>query len=115
MVSFPPPVIMLRKLDNGNYINSSNGTFRLVNLSSNDSGLYQVIATNTLGSETEMFEISVMSNTHSVLLQRLVSSEFIISVTALGILATIASSLDCTRRAKRKGFYELTAGIPETV
>ncbi|MCI4383380.1 hypothetical protein PGIGA_G00025930 [Pangasianodon gigas] len=121
LVSFPPPDITLRKLDNGNAIYSSNGIFLLVNLTSNDSGLYQVNATNALGSETEIFTIIVMSkrkdggNIYSDLLRRLNSIDFIIPVIGLGILATLASLLDCIRRAKRKGFYELTEGIPETV
>ncbi|XP_034164365.2 vascular cell adhesion protein 1 isoform X2 [Pangasianodon hypophthalmus] len=121
LVSFPPSDITLRKLDNGNAIYSSNGIFLLVNLTSNDSGLYQVNATNALGSETEIFTIIVMSkrkdggNIFSDLLRRLNSIDFIIPVIGLGILATVASSLECIRRAKRKGFYELTEGIPETV
>ncbi|MCJ8737621.1 hypothetical protein PDJAM_G00026180 [Pangasius djambal] len=121
LVSFPPSDITLRKLDNGNAIYSANGIFLLANLTSNDSGLYQVNATNALGSETEIFKIIVMSkrkdggNIYLDLLRRLNSINFIIPVIGLGILATAASSLDCIRRAKRKGFYELTEGIPETV
>lgn len=116
-VSFPPSDITLRKLDNGNDIYSTNGTFVLVNLTSNDSGRYQVIATNILGSNTEMFTIIVISKSKPVwnILQRLTSNDFIVPVTGLGVLATVASILEYIRRTKRKGFYELTEGIKETV
>lgn len=115
LVSFPPPVITLRKLENGNYINSSDGTFLLANLTSKDSGMYQVIATNALGSETDIFEITVMSKIRSNIISRLISTEFLIPAIALGILASVLSSLDCIRRAKRKGFYALTNTVSETV
>ncbi|KAI5101151.1 vascular cell adhesion protein 1 isoform X1 [Silurus meridionalis] len=120
-LSFPPSDITLRKLNNGSDIYSSNGTFLLVNLTSNDSGQYQVKATNALGSDTEIFTINVLQKSknddsiYTDLFRRISSIDFIIPVIGLGLLAMSASILDYIRRAKRKGFYELTEGTPETV
>ncbi|MBN3307313.1 VCAM1 protein, partial [Amia calva] len=58
-VSYPPPAIILRKLDNGTSLYSPNGTFELYNLTTNDTGLYEVNVTNDLGFETEIFIIRV--------------------------------------------------------
>lgn len=120
-ISFPQASITLMKQDNGNEIYSSNGTFLLVNLTSNDSGLYQVNATNALGSQIEIFTINVRSkdkddeNTYSPHLPRLNFIDFIIPVIGLGILAIVVTSLVCIKIAKRKDAYELTEGIPEIV
>lgn len=51
---------MLRKLDSSVDIYSPDGTFNLINLTPNDTGLYQVNVTNILGYETEIFTIHVM-------------------------------------------------------
>lgn len=112
-VSFPPSEITLRKLDNGSDIYSANGNFLLVNLTANSSGLYQVTVTNALGSEIKIFTINVTSNNIELpLLKTINSIDFIIPVIGLGVLATVLSTLDYIRRVKRKGFYELTEGIP---
>ncbi|KAK3562332.1 hypothetical protein QTP86_033464 [Hemibagrus guttatus] len=119
LVSFPPSKIALRKLDNGKDIYSSDGTFLLVNLTANNSGVYQVTATNALGFQNKNFTINVISkknpstdDTGSSVLKRMNSIDFIIPVIGVGVLATIISTLDCMRRAKRKGLYEMTKGIP---
>lgn len=121
LISFPQASITLMKQDNGNEIYSSNGIFLLVNLTSNDSGLYQVNATNALGSQIEIFTINVRSkdkddeNTYLPHLPRLNYIDFIIPVIGLGILAIVVTSLVCIKIAKKKDAYELTEGIPEIV
>lgn len=113
-VSFPPSNITLRKLNNGNEIYSSNGTFQLVNLTSNDTGLYQVIATNVVGSETENFTLNVMSKRknhkeiYKAMFEKLTSTDFIIPAIGVGVLAMVISSLGLIRKAKMKGAYELS-------
>ncbi|XP_007240168.3 vascular cell adhesion protein 1b [Astyanax mexicanus] len=111
-VSFPPPAIILRKLDSGVDIYSPNGTFVLVNLTPNDTGLYQVNVTNALGYETEVFTIHVME------LQTASPpphwNYFIIPLAGLGILASAAVVLEYLRRQRLKGFYELSKSKPGT-
>lgn len=121
LISIPQASITLMKQDNGNEIYSSNGIFLLVNLTSNDSGLYQVNATNALGSQIEIFTINVSSkdkddeNTYSPHLSRFNYIDFITPVIGLGILAIVVTSLVCIKIAKKKDAYELTEGIPEIV
>lgn len=59
-VSFPPPTVVLSKLDSEKNVYSLDGVFLLINLTPNDTGLYQINVTNDLGYETEIFNISVM-------------------------------------------------------
>lgn len=59
-VSFPPPAVILSKMDSETNIYSYDGVFLLINLTPNDTGLYQINVTNSLGYETEIFNINVM-------------------------------------------------------
>ncbi|KAI4872946.1 hypothetical protein NFI96_023629 [Prochilodus magdalenae] len=111
-VSFPPPAIILRKLDSGVDIYSPNGTFTLINLTPNDTGLYQVNVTNVLGYETEVFTIHVMERLSS---SSLSWNVFITPFFGLGVLASAAVMLEYLRRARLKGFYELNKCRPGTV
>ncbi|XP_062868889.1 vascular cell adhesion protein 1b [Trichomycterus rosablanca] len=108
-VSFPPPAIMLRKLDSDVDIYSPDGTFLLINLTPNDTGLYQVNVTNSLGYETEVFRIHVME-THSSPFPS--STYFVIPAIGLGVLASVVGMLEYLRRAMRKGSYDLTESKP---
>ncbi|XP_043079141.1 vascular cell adhesion protein 1b isoform X2 [Puntigrus tetrazona] len=60
-VSFPPATVVLSKLDGEKNVYSLDGVFLLINLTPNDTGLYQINVTNDLGYETELFNISVMA------------------------------------------------------
>ncbi|XP_076847756.1 vascular cell adhesion protein 1b isoform X2 [Brachyhypopomus gauderio] len=88
-VSFPPPAIVLRKLGSGMDIYSPNGTFLLVNLTPND---------------TERLSRPLPS-----------WNDYIFSATGLGVLASMVGILEYLRRARRKGFYELSKCRPGTV
>ncbi|XP_066504328.1 vascular cell adhesion protein 1b [Hoplias malabaricus] len=111
-VSIPPPAIILRKLDSGIDIYSPNGTFMLVNLTPNDTGIYQVNVTNALGYQTEIFTIQVKERRSSPPpTWNILITPFI----GLGILTSVAFVLEYLRRARLKGFYELSKCKPGTV
>ncbi|XP_056133499.1 vascular cell adhesion protein 1b [Lampris incognitus] len=109
-ISFPPPVVILRKLDAGTELHSVDCTFVLVNVTVNDTGRYQINITNHLGSETQIFTISVMERS-----RRTPSDVSVVIVASLcggAGLATAALLLDYLRRSRKKGFYQLAKSAP---
>ncbi|KAK7136937.1 hypothetical protein R3I93_017112 [Phoxinus phoxinus] len=111
-VSFPPPAVVLSKLDSETNIYSLDGIFLLMNLTPNDTGLYQVNVTNDLGYETEIFNINVMENRYD---PPLVWNDFIIPAICLGAAAALLGAVVNVWRARKKGSYDLTKCNPGTV
>ncbi|XP_065101158.1 vascular cell adhesion protein 1b isoform X4 [Paramisgurnus dabryanus] len=111
-VSFPPPAVVLRKLDSESVIYSPDGVFQLINLTANDTGMYQVNVTNDLGYETEIFIIHVME-------KRFVSppswTDFITPAICLGATAALVGIMVYLWRDRKKGSYDLTKCNPDTV
>ncbi|KAB5559069.1 hypothetical protein PHYPO_G00024620 [Pangasianodon hypophthalmus] len=95
----------------------------------NHSGVYVCRTTNACGRQTDNVTFTVgtpprnttMKNTkddgnvYTALLRRLNSIDVIIPVIGMGVLASVASSLNCVRKAARKGLSCLNKGTPETV
>lgn len=107
-VSFPPPAVVLSKLDSETNIYSLDGVFILINLTPNDTGLYQVNVTNDLGYETEVFNINVIE-------KRLDSplgwTDFLTLAIFLGGSGALLGLVLYVWRERKKGFYDLTKGI----
>ncbi|XP_057698292.1 vascular cell adhesion protein 1b [Corythoichthys intestinalis] len=109
-VGFPPPDVHLTHLSDGTERLSADGVFRLVNVTSRDSGLYQVNASNDLGYQVRKFRLSVAEPSTKTL----PALAAILAPVAVGVvgLAVGALVLEYLRRSKKKGFYQLTPSAP---
>ncbi|XP_016131550.1 vascular cell adhesion protein 1-like [Sinocyclocheilus grahami] len=111
-VSFPPPAVVLSKLDSEKNVYSLDGVFLLINLTANDTGLYQVNVTNYLGYETEIFNINVMEKRVN---PPFGWNYFLIPAICLGVAAALLGVVVYVWSARKKGSYDLTKCNPSTV
>uniref|UniRef100_A0A8C1LK05 Vascular cell adhesion molecule 1b n=1 Tax=Cyprinus carpio TaxID=7962 RepID=A0A8C1LK05_CYPCA len=111
-VSFPPPAVVLSKLDSEKNVYSLDGVFLLINLTPNDTGLYQINVTNYLGYETEIFNINVMEKRVNPPLDW---NDFLMPATYLGVATAMLGVVVYVLNARKKGSYDLTKSNPSTV
>uniref|UniRef100_A0A8C1IEJ5 Vascular cell adhesion protein 1-like n=1 Tax=Cyprinus carpio TaxID=7962 RepID=A0A8C1IEJ5_CYPCA len=104
-VSFPPPTVVLSKLNSEKIVYSLDGVFLLINLTPNDTGLYQINVTNYLGYETEIFNISVMEKRVN---PPLGWKDFLMPAMCLGVAAALLGVVVYVWRARKKGSYDFT-------
>uniref|UniRef100_W5LVI7 Vascular cell adhesion molecule 1b n=1 Tax=Lepisosteus oculatus TaxID=7918 RepID=W5LVI7_LEPOC len=112
-ISNPPPAIVLRKVENGTVLYSPSGTFELYNLTTNDTGLYEVNVSNDLGYETEIFIIRVEK--YSAPQTPPLYNALIAAGGSIIMLTTIGLALHHLRQARMRGSYKLANANPPTV
>ncbi|KAJ0032826.1 hypothetical protein NQD34_002907 [Periophthalmus magnuspinnatus] len=114
-VCAPPPSVYLTKLTNGTQRHSPDGTFLLVNVSAQDSGLYQVNVSNELGYEVHVFSISVRERRSRRPVPSPDLSLILLSCLCAAVgLSLAALFLEYIRRARKKGSYKLARSYPES-